>query len=468
SLRSTAMAIAASALTSVAGLSLMMLADFRPFQKAGSSIAVALAVGCLASLTLAPSLYLLAGRTIFWPRKKIGPPKPLTGDLWDRIAGAVTRRPLVATLLVLLVLAVPSINSLYTTTTNNIFDELSSDWTSVRGFEILKRDFSPGTMGPLTILVETEGQDNALDDDLGWSLLLRLADRLSEHPMVDNVYCPAQPRGRGTTRYESIDDLDPDSPIMKAIAGYFFNADFTAARLEVFLKEGPYTDASVAAARQLQLIAQNVTSGAPGIKRVLMAGPSSTIADIKDVARRDFRITAAAVLIAVYVILLVVLRRPVLGLFLIGGTLLSFMTALGVADWVFVGLLGEPGLDWKIKFFLLVLLVAVGVDYNIYVCTRIGQERLRRPLTEAVRVALARTGGIVSACGIIVAGTFASMIAGTLSLMVQLGFALALGILVDTFLVRPLMVPAVALMLARVSERRKAKRQRPDNSDAAR
>ncbi len=101
---------------------------------------------------------------------------------------------------------------------------------------------------------------------------------------------------------------------------------------------------------------------------------------------------------------------------------------------------------------------AVGVDYNIYVCARIREERRRLPLGQAVRTALARTGGIVSACGVIVAGTFASMIAGTLSLMVQLGFALALGILVDTFLVRPLLVPAAALMLSRAAERRAARK----------
>ena len=154
-------------------------------------------------------------------------------------------------------------------------------------------------------------------------------------------------------------------------------------------------------------------------------------------------------------------REPVLGVLLVFGTLLSFTAALGVADLVFVKWLGQSGLDWKVKFFLLVLLVAVGVDYNIFVCTRIEEERRRRPLVEAVRTALARTGGIVSACGVIVAGTFASMMAGTLSLTVQLGFALAFGILVDTFLIRPLVVPAVALMLARVSERRKAGAARP-------
>ncbi|MBN2581740.1 MAG: MMPL family transporter, partial [Planctomycetes bacterium] len=449
-------AIAASALTTMAGLSLMCLAEFRAFQRAGPSLAVALGVGCVASLTLAPALYLLAGRLLFWPGRKDTAARVLTGGLWDRIAAAVTRRPMVATVLVLVVLAAPSVASLSARSTHNIFDELSGGWSSVRGFEILRQEFSPGTMGPMTVLVEARSPDATLEDEDAWVAMMHLADRLADDPMVENVYSPIQPLGHGTSRYESLDDLDTESMLMQGIEKNYFSADLRAAKMMVLLKEGPYTDASVEAARRLQGIADQAASEANCPFDVGIAGPSSTIADIKDVSHRDFIVVTAAVLAAVYVILLVVLRRPVLGLFLIGGTVLSFMTALGAADWVFVRWLGEPGLDWKVKFFLLVLLVAVGVDYNIYVCTRIAQERRKRPLDEAVRTALSRTGGIVSACGIIVAGTFASMIAGNLSLMIQLGFALAVGIMVDTFLVRPLLVPAIALMLARVAERRHA------------
>ena len=452
----TAAAIAASALTTMAGLSLMALAVFRAFQKAGPSVAVALGVGCAASLTLAPALYLLAGRLLFWPGRH-GAARDLSGDLWHRVAAGVTRRPGLVTLAVLAALALPSIHSLGVRPTHNIFDELSDRWDSVRGFEILKAGYTPGSMGPATLLVEA---DVPLDDGDGWALLGTLAEAADADPAVADVLWPGRPLGGTGSAYGSLDDVGSDETVER-IERYFFSADARAARFEILFFEGPYTDASVAAARRLREAARTAAAESPHVQRVVLAGPSSTIADIKEVARRDFRVAAAAVLAAVYVILLVVLRRPVLGLFLIGGTVLSFMTALGVADLVFVGLLGAPGLDWKIKFFLLVLLVAVGVDYNIYVCTRIRQERARRPLDEAVGVALERTGGIVSACGIIVAGTFASMIAGTLSLTVQLGFALAVGILVDTFLVRPLAVPAVALMLARITERRRRRKGSP-------
>ncbi|NLX57953.1 MAG: MMPL family transporter [Phycisphaerae bacterium] len=455
-LRGTGAAILASALTTMAGLSLMCLAEFRAFQKAGPSIAVALGVGCLASMTLAPALYLLAGRLLFWPARGGPAARSLTGGLWQRLAAAVTRRPMAATVLVLAILAAPSAASFTAATSYNIFDELSGGWSSVRGFEILRRDFSPGTMGPLTVLVRApDGKGNLLDDAAAWSAMGRLADRLAADPMVENVFWPGQPLGLNTVRYPTPADLARSGLILRAVRANYYTDDRTAAKMTVLLREGPYADASIDAAGRLRHVAELAAADPEAPLETAIAGPSATLADIRDTSRRDFVVVTAAVLIAVYLILLVVLRRPVLGLFLIGGTVLSFTAALGAADWVFVRWLGETGLDWKVRFFLLVILVAVGVDYNIYVCTRIAQERRRLPLDEAVRVALERTGGIVSACGLIVAGTFASMIAGNLSLMIQLGFALAVGILVDTFLVRPLLVPAIALMLARADERRR-------------
>lgn len=452
--RGTAMAVAASALTTMAGLSLMALATFRAFAKSGPSIAVALAVGCLASLTLAPALYLLAGRTLFWfaPRNAGG----MAGNLWRRLAALVLRRPGWVIVAVLLAVAAPSIHAFSVRPTHNIFDELGDKWSSVRGFQLLKDGYTPGTMGPATLLVEA---DRPLDNAEGWALMKDLADRLGKvtvdgREMVAEVLWPGKPMGFRGPILDSPDELRK-SFYYSLIRHYFFSADRRSVRIEVLLGQGPYTDESVNAAQELRRVARQTEADTPWITRTLLAGASSTIADIKAVSHRDFAVISSTVLAAVYLILLVVLRRPVLGLVLIAGTMLSFTAALGIADLVFVQMLGAAGLDWKITFFLLVLLVAVGVDYNIFLCTRIAQERRRRPLEEAVGLALSRTGGIISACGLIVAGTFASMIAGDLSLMVQLGFALAVGILIDTFLIRPLLVPAAALMLARWTERRK-------------
>jgi RND superfamily putative drug exporter len=147
------------------------------------------------------------------------------------------------------------------------------------------------------------------------------------------------------------------------------------------------------------------------------------------------------------------LRRPGICLYLILTVVLGYLASLGVTELVFRWLhhSSEPwgGLDWTVGFFLFVILVAVGEDYNILLMARVIEEEGKHGITEGTRLAVAHTGGIISSCGLIMAGTFGSMLTGTLTSLRELGFALGLGILLDTFLVRPILVPAFVVMMDR-------------------
>jgi len=158
----------------------------------------------------------------------------------------------------------------------------------------------------------------------------------------------------------------------------------------------------------------------------------------------------------VFFILIVLLRRPIVSLYLIASVLFSFFATLGATYGCFWALDpgGFVGLDWKVPVFLFTILVAIGEDYNIFLMTRIGEEQKRRGPIGGITKALVKTGGIITSCGIIMAGTFASLLIGSLTDLRQLGFALVCGVILDTFVVRPILVPAFLILLCRVSARR--------------
>ncbi len=183
-----------------------------------------------------------------------------------------------------------------------------------------------------------------------------------------------------------------------------------------------------------------------------IAGANAESADIRALTHADQVQSWFLVPIGVFLVLIVALRDPLACLNLVATMVLTYAFALGATHLVFVTFLGAEGIDWKVPYFLFVLLVAVGVDYNVFLMTRLNEESQRRGLRNGIIHAIGQTGGLISSAAIITASSFASFLLSPLGSLRQLGFALVVGILVDAVLVRPLLVPCGHWLLRRTRE----------------
>ena len=189
--------------------------------------------------------------------------------------------------------------------------------------------------------------------------------------------------------------------------------------------------------------------------RAIVTGPNAESADIRALTRADQIQSWIVIPIGVFVVLLLALRDPMACLNLVGTMLLTYLFALGATHFLFITCLGSEGLDWKVPYFLFVLLVAVGVDYNVFLMARFHEEIGTLGLRAGIGRAVAQTGGLISSAAAITAVSFASFLFSPLSSLRQLGFALVVGISVDAMLVRPLLVPCGQWLLHRRSESRR-------------
>ena len=232
---------------------------------------------------------------------------------------------------------------------------------------------------------------------------------------------------------------------LKALRDAYISTDGTAARLQVVLNAGPYSPEALTAVQSIRAMLK-----ADGFNGVV-EGNSAVLLDLRDASNRDMTRAIVFVLAGVFVVLILLLRALVAPIYLILTILLSYTATLGVVRLLFVNLLGAAGIVWWVPMFMFVMLVALGMDYNIFLIGRAKEEVAARGTRPGTRLALARTGGIITSAGIIMAGTFASMMSASILGLLQIGFAVAFGVLLDTFVVRTTLVPAIVVLLGRWS-----------------
>jgi uncharacterized membrane protein YdfJ with MMPL/SSD domain len=475
--------ITASAGTVIFAFLAFFAARLLLLRSVGPAFTVAIAVVLLASLTLTPALLRLAGRHSFWPGPALAP----TGspDRWIRVAGLVERHP--APLLIggVALLLAPSAGLFSMHESFDLVTELPASAESRRGFQTLAAHYPSGALSPLYLVVDA---DRSLLDHDALAAVDRLTDTLRRNPGLSEVRSVTQPAGAPLTLQNlpaltgghadiaalglvpGPVDVAPlasalaspaglrldariltASPALRQRVGFFLSSDAQTTRLVLALRGNPYDRRTFEVIRRLPGEATRALAGSPlAGSRLIVGGPGAFLVDFQDTADGDFRVIAALALAAVLVILTLVLRSPVAPLYLLPSVLLSFTAAMGLTVIVFQGLLHQPGLSFWLPTFLFAVLVALGADYNIFITGRIREEldAGAAPI-DAVRQGLVLTGGVITSAGLILAGTFAALLLSPLPFLQQSGFAIATGVLLDTFVVRTLLVPAAAVLLGR-------------------
>lgn len=451
--RVAAPAIGASSGTDIAGLAMLSAAAFKIFQTTGCVVPIALFIALAAALTLVPAAVAILHRWLFWPGSRIG---HLGSErLWAAVAGAVTRRPRTVLLVTVAVLVIPAVVGARLSYVYDALTGLESRYGAVRGLEMAQRHWPVGQISPATVLLEA---DTAAARAGMARTVERLTEAIAKTEGVDDVRSLSRPVGLGrkgpptATARRLLEALNPLTGLRRAaLLRLLARRDYlagggSAARLVVVMDSPGFSNRAM---ETLERIRQTCRADLPAGATLHFAGATAEMADIRNVTRRDFYLIAVLALAVVFAIVTLLLRDALLSAFMVAATVLSYLATLGVAQAFFVGLLGAEGLDWKVQVFLFVVLVAVGQDYNIFLAARLAEESVGGSVRSAARTALVKTGAIISSAGLIMAATLGSLMAGEITLLVQLGFAFAVGMLLDTFVVRPLLLPAFAVLTGR-------------------
>ena len=455
-----------SALTVIAALMSLVIAEFAFYQALGPALAIGIALMLLAGLTLLPALLAILGRAVFWPTGA----SPHRGDhagLWDRIGIISTRRP-GPTLVAGLVLFVGLGATLLTTGIAGFgFSTGAPAGTDAGdGAALLDTHFPSANAGRSAVLFRFPAP--VWSDP---SILAKAQAGLAALPEFSGLVGPLNPNGIPLTTDQLVQlhatlgpaGLLPPEPPTTAVPAAMYaayrstaqliSADGQTIQFSVLFANGDTTSPAALAAVPAMRSDVDRVAGSVGAQASGVYGQVAFAADIARISGSDLERIVPIVAVLIALLLAAVLRSVVAPLYLVLSIVLSYLGALGLVGIVFVHLGGQDGINFLLPFLMFVFLMALGSDYNILIMSRIREEAHELPLRDAVARAIGRTGSTITTAGVILGGTFAvlAVAAGSASggQIQQIGYGVAAGVLMDTFLVRSLLVPSLVVLLGR-------------------
>ena len=406
--------ILASSGTVIAGLLCLLLSDLGSNASLGPVGAIGIAASVLAALTLLPAFLLIGGRRsrfIFWPKMPQHDPDAAassddTTRLWGRVARFVARRPRAVwgTTAVILLGFAAFLPTLQAEGTGEA-DVFLNETEAVAGEQVLATHFDAGQVEPIIVITAEDRAEDAL-------------------AAVEQV--------EGVSRASILTD-DDDAPVV--VDG--------RVQLEVVTEATSESQEATEVAADVRVEVRTVDDGA------LVGGSAANRLDTQETAAQDLRTIVPLVLAVIFVMLVLLLRSIVAPLIILAVNVLSFAATLGLSAIFFNHVFGFPGADASVPLFGFIFLVALSIDYSIFLMTRVREEALQSGTRTGVRRGLAMTGGVITSAGLVLAATFGALVVIPLLFLAQIAFIVAVGVLIDTFVVRSLLVSGLVYDIGR-------------------
>jgi len=413
-------AIASAAGAVIVAFAALALSSFASVRTMGPSLAIAVATMLVAALTLIPAVVTLIGPRVFWPSKSHR--KEPKGSLFAWVGGIVAARPAVVAVGAVVLLGAMAAGAVNLKQSYESIGSPEPGTSAADWFEEMRTGFPPGVSAPTSIYVRST-DDTTIDT----VLLARFAEDLGRVDGVGQV----QPLGADAA----------GEPVNWALS-----KDGKVAQINVLLDDNPFSaEAMDAVKNQLRDVAH---ASAPVNTEAKVGGLTSAFVDVQTVTTRDLRLIFPVAGALILIILMLLLRAVVAPIYLMLAVALGYAATLGATTWAFQTIGGEPGLMFILPIFVYLFVVAIGTDYNILMIARLREEaQLGLEPRPAADMAVEHAGPSVASAGIILAGTFCALMFSGVTMLTQLGFAVAVGIMFAAFVMAMLLVPALTALV---------------------
>ncbi len=397
--RSAGPAIAASGGTVALSLLTLLLASLQGNRALGLACALGVGIAMVFALLVLPAALVVCGRGLFWPfvPRVQSDGEERRAGAWERLGRGVARRPVLVVAAAVVGIAVLALGLGGYRVGLSQTEQLTGDPESVQAQRVLDRSFSAGLSGGVDVLVPSEDVPTA------------------------------------TERVQAVEGVESVRPGAE-------HEDLT--RLTVTTSAAPQSEQAFEVVRSLRA----TLADDPALAGSLVGGSDATALDTLDAAEDDLRLVVPLILGVVALVLLVLLRSALAPVLLIASVLGTFFASLGAGTWLFSTVWDFPALDANVTLYAFLFLIALGVDYNIFLTSRAREERARVGAREGMITALGSTGGVITSAGVLLAAVFAVLGVLPVVALTQVGVIVCLGVLLDTLVVRTLLVPALAFL----------------------